>query len=144
MIKQWLAGAALGLGLLPTVSAQNPYPIWLYSGSIYALTTPAGANLAASASETNFPLLVRLNTDFFNFSQAKANGADVRFATSTGTNLAYQIEEWNPATGIASLWVRLPTLKGNTNQEIKIKNPCKPSRGRWCCLAPTSPSRPPR
>ena len=120
MINKWLAGAALLLGLLPTASAQNPYTNWLYSGSIYVLTTPAGANLAASVSETNYPALVRLNTSFFTFNQAKTNGADVRFTTGAGTNLAYQIEDWNLTNGTASIWVRLPLIKGNTNQEIKM------------------------
>ena len=120
MINKWLAGAALLLGLLSNASAQNPYTNWLYSGSMYVLTTPAGANLAGSVSETNFPALVRLNTSFFTFNQAKTNGADVRFTTATGTNLAYQIEEWNPTNGTASIWVRLPLIKGNTNQEIKM------------------------
>jgi hypothetical protein len=120
MTKQLLAGAALVLGLLPTACAQNQDSNWLYAGSIYVLTTPAGANLAASVSETNFPLLVRLSTDFFTFSQARTDGSDVRFTTGTGTNLSYQIDEWNSAGGTASVWVRIPVIKGNTNQELKM------------------------
>ena len=91
-----------------------------FTNSLYVLTTPDGANMPASASETNFPLLVRLSTDFFDFSQAKTNGADIRFATSTGSNLAYQIEEWSSNSGTASIWVKIPVVKGNTNQEIKM------------------------
>jgi hypothetical protein len=120
MTKKLLPGAALFLGLLPTASAQNQYSNWLYSGSLHILTTPAGANLAASASVTNFPLLVRLNPDFFTFSQAKSDGSDIRFATPDGTNLSYQIDEWNSARGTASLWVRIPVIRGNTNQELKM------------------------
>ena len=96
------------------------YPGWQHSGSVYLLTTPEGANLPASASENDFPVLVRLNKDFFDFSQTKANGEDIRFATSTGTPLAYQIEEWDAANGTASIWVRIPTIKGNARQEIKL------------------------
>jgi len=104
--------------LLPTASAQ--YPGWQHTGAIYVNTTPEGANLPASASEEGFPLLVRLHKDFFDFSQAKGNGEDVRFTSSSGTPLAYQIEEWDAAKGTASVWVRIPTIKGNARQEIRL------------------------
>jgi hypothetical protein len=97
MIKKMLLDMVMLLVLLETAPAQ--YPGWKHSGSVYLLTTPEGANLPASASEDGFPLLVRLHKDFFNFSQAKANGEDIRFSTSTGTPLAYQIEEWDAANG---------------------------------------------
>ena len=58
--------------------------------------------------------------DWFNFSQAKANGEDLRFSTSTGQPLAYEIEQWDAAAGEASIWVRIPTILGNARQEIKM------------------------
>ena len=63
---------------------------------------------------------MRLHKDFFDFSQAKADGEDIRFSTSSGAPLAYQIEEWDAAQGTASIWVRLPTIKGNARQEIRL------------------------
>ena len=101
-----------------TASAQ--YPGWQHSGSLYLVTTPEGANLPASATETNFPLLVRLNKDFFNFSEAKAGGADLRFSSSTGSPLPCQIEQWDAANGTANVWVLIPQIKGNDRQEIKL------------------------
>ena len=105
------------LALLQTAPAQ--YPGWQCSGSIYLLTTPDGADLPATATETNFPVLVRLTKDFFDFSQAKAKGEDLRFATA-GKTLSYQIEEWDSAGGAANVWVRIPVIKGNARQEIKV------------------------
>jgi autotransporter-associated beta strand protein len=102
-------------GYLVTVQT---YLSWLYSGSFHIITTSEGANLPGSASETNFPLLVRLNASFFNFSQAKAGGADIRFTTSAGATLAYQIEEWDAANGTASIWVRVPEIRGNARQQL--------------------------
>jgi hypothetical protein len=96
-----------------------PYPGWQHSGSLFILTTPEGANLPASAAEDGFPLLVRLHKDFFDFGQAKANGEDVRFSAD-GKALAYQVEEWDPAQGAACIWVRIPTIKGNARQEIRM------------------------
>jgi len=117
-IKRIACGVILLTGLLQAASAQ--YSPWQHSGSIYLLTTPEGANLPASASEDGFPLLVRLHKDFFNFNQAKPQGEDVRFSTSAGTLLAYQVEQWDAANGTANIWVRLPTIKGNARQEIRV------------------------
>jgi len=67
--------------LLATMAgtAYAQYAGWQHSGSLHILTTPDGANLSASSAEKGFPLLVRLHKDFFDFSQAKADGADARF-----------------------------------------------------------------
>jgi Domain of unknown function (DUF2341)/Concanavalin A-like lectin/glucanases superfamily/Carbohydrate esterase, sialic acid-specific acetylesterase len=110
--------AAVLLCCARTADAQ--FPGWRHSGSLFVLTTPNGADLPATASERNFPLLVRLHRDFFDFSQAKANGEDIRFSTSDGTPLAYQIEEWDAARGTASIWVRVPVILGNARQELKL------------------------
>jgi Concanavalin A-like lectin/glucanases superfamily/Domain of unknown function (DUF2341)/Carbohydrate esterase, sialic acid-specific acetylesterase len=96
------------------------YAGWSHVGSLFILTTPEGANLPASVAEEGFPLLVSLNKDFFDFKQAKANGEDIRFTSVDGAPLVYQIEEWNVASGTASIWVRIPTIKGNARQEIKM------------------------
>jgi Concanavalin A-like lectin/glucanases superfamily/Domain of unknown function (DUF2341) len=62
---------------------------------------------------TNFPVLVRLSTNIPGFSYTQflspSNGADLRFTTTNGTELAFQIDEWNPA-GESQVWVQMPTL----------------------------------
>ena len=103
---------------LPAAPAQ--YPGWKQSGSIWLLTTPEGAGIPAGAVIEGFPLLVRLHKDFFDFSQGKVNGDDVRFSSSAGEPLAYQIEEWDAARGEASVWVRLPKITGNARQELRV------------------------
>jgi len=90
-------------------------------GSIYILTTPDGANLPAGASAKDFPLLVRLDKDFFDFKQAQAKGQDIRFSTPAGAALPHQIEQWDASKGTASIWVRIPEIKGNATQEIKLR-----------------------
>ena len=114
----WLIVAALAQSLLANANAQ--YQDWQHSGSLYILTTPDGANLPESASEERFPLLVRLHRDFFNFSQARVKGDDIRFSTSSGTPLSFQIEQWDAENGIAEIWVLIPNIKGNTQQEIRM------------------------
>ena len=115
--KLLLLATVLLAGFMPLAFAQ--YQGWQHSGSLCILTTPDGANLPDSVSEENFPLLVRLSKETFDFSQAKANGEDVRFSAA-GKPLSYQIEEWDAAKGTASIWVRIPVIKGNARQEINL------------------------
>ena len=100
---------------LPQAAAQ--YGVWEHSGSIYIITTPEGADLPETALERDFPLLVRLNKYFFDFSQAKSRGEDIRFSAD-GKPLAYQIERWDAAGGNADVWVRIPVIRGNDQQAI--------------------------
>ncbi|HET6249503.1 MAG TPA: DUF2341 domain-containing protein [Tepidisphaeraceae bacterium] len=94
------------------------YASWRHSGSIFLTTTPSGADLPAEALLRDFPVLVRLDRDFFDFAQAKSHGEDVRFSTPDGMPLAFQIDDWNAKDGSAAVWVRIPLLKGNDRQEI--------------------------
>jgi Domain of unknown function (DUF2341)/Carbohydrate esterase, sialic acid-specific acetylesterase/Fibronectin type III domain len=111
------------LALCPAVD----YTAWSSSGSLFINTTAEGANLPASASETNFPLLVRLNGSNFTFAQAQSDGRDLRFAiqgagsvAQPATVLSYQIEQWDATNRLAAIWVKIPTITGNARQEIKM------------------------
>ena len=120
-----ILAVAFFAAFVPFASAQQKpvaaqYTGWLQSGAMCILTTPDGANLPAGTSIEGFPVLVRLSKEWFDFSKAKANGDDVRFATSTGEPLAYQIEEWDAAKGTASIWVRVPKIEGNAKQMIRV------------------------
>ncbi len=118
MIKTPLCGAVLFVATMTNALAQ--YPGWQHAGSLHILTTPEGANLPASMSEDGFPLLVRLHRDFFDFSQARPGGDDIRFSTGAGDPLPYQIEQWDAVGGTASIWVRVPTIRGNARQELRM------------------------
>ena len=87
---------------------------------MYILTTADGANLPASASLEGFPLLVRINGDFLDFSQCKADGADIRFSAEDGAPLPFRIEEWDSAGRSAAIWVRIPRIAGNARQVLRI------------------------
>ncbi len=102
-----------------TVSTES-LGTWAQSGSMFIVTTPNGANIAAGVSVTDFPLLVRFTSANFNFAQAQSDGRDVRFTNSAGVFLPYQIEHWDAVAGKAAVWVRMPTISGNTTQEIKV------------------------
>jgi hypothetical protein len=46
----------------------------------------------------NYPVPVQLNKDNFDFSQARDDGGDLRFATADGKLLPYEIELWTGPT----------------------------------------------
>jgi Concanavalin A-like lectin/glucanases superfamily/Domain of unknown function (DUF2341)/Carbohydrate esterase, sialic acid-specific acetylesterase len=107
--------------LIPSIGLHAvDYSDWKHSGSMWLLTGPEGADLPTDASVEQFPLLVRLHRDFFDFSQAQSNGEDLRFSSNSGDRLAFQIEEWDAAKGVASIWVRVPKIIGDSRQEIKL------------------------
>ena len=110
--------ACLILAMCGPAAAQ--FAGWQHSGSVYLLTAPEGADLPASASVVDFPVLVRLHRDFFDFSQTQTHGEDLRFSSSSGEALAYQIEEWDAAAGTATIWLRVPLIRGNSQQEIRL------------------------
>jgi hypothetical protein len=99
--------------------ASAQYTDWKHSGSIYILTTPEGANLPASALVKNFPLLIRLNGDNFSFSEADVKGNDLRFSAN-GEPLSYEIEDWDTKAETATIWIKIPIIRGNDRQQIKI------------------------
>ncbi len=107
----------LSLVLLQSVPAQ--YPGWQHSGSLWILTTPEGANLPDTACEHDFPLLVRLTKETFDFRQAQPHGEDLR-VSAAGQPLPYQIDFWDATNGTAGIWVKIPEIKGNARQEIKL------------------------
>jgi hypothetical protein len=116
-----LLAVLIGLGWsCDLVHAQSSLREWKHSGSVFIITTPAGADLPNSAQIENFPLLVRLHRDWFDFSQAQPDGRDLRVTLANTTLLPIQIDRWNPETGEAAIWVRVPLIRGNTQQELKV------------------------
>jgi len=89
---------------------------WTYHRNLVLNTTVSGANVNGNVN--GFPVLVRLNSNNFNFSQAKANGADIRFAKADNSRLAYEIERWDSANGAAEVWVKVDTVYGNDSSHV--------------------------
>jgi uncharacterized repeat protein (TIGR01451 family) len=77
------------------------------------------------ASLPYYQVLIKLDSNNFNFNRAKMDGSDVRFTHSDGTTeLKYWIESWNSTNQLAYVWVRVPSLAiGNTNIYLYYNNP---------------------
>lgn len=89
------------------------YNTWSYTRKIYINTTTSGADI--SGNVTDFPMLVRLTSSNFTFAQAQSAGQDIRFSTSDGTHLSYEIERFTSPN--AEIWVKLGTVYGNNNTQ---------------------------
>lgn len=111
-----LVGACLAA--LECLSA--PPDGWRHSGEVTILTTPDGADLPAGTRVRGFPLLVRLHGDSFPFAEARPDGADLRVASGEGQPLPHQIESWDAAGGAAAVWVRVPEIRGNDAQTLRL------------------------
>jgi hypothetical protein len=93
-------------------------PSWKYCRRIVLNTTATGANIAGNVAE--FPVLVRLDGGKFDFSQARPDGADIRFTKGEGAPLPYEIEQWDPVAGFAEVWVKVDTVYGNNDGQYIV------------------------
>ena len=91
---------------------------WVFKKSVYLNTSAAGGNTAANVYD--FPVLVRLTASTFTFSQARANGEDVRFAKADGTPLPFEIERFDPVNDLAEFWVKVDTVYGNDHAHFFV------------------------
>ena len=93
---------------------------WSYSQTIALDTTASGANVLEDVRQ--YPLVILLDKSRFDFAQARADGADIRFFDSAGKALPHAIELWDKASGLAAVWVMLDLVKANSkDQSIVMK-----------------------
>jgi len=92
---------------------------WAHKKKLAFDTTPNGTELTADVAQ--LPLLIRLHSGNFTFSEAKPDGTDLRFFAADGkTPLSYHIENFDPTNELANVWVSLPKLTANANTDALI------------------------
>ena len=90
---------------------------WQYRQKIHIDTTTSGADIKENLMDV--PVLIRLHTGNFNFNNAQSEGGDLRFVTSDDTQLLkHHIERFDIIDEMALIWVKLPRLSAQTNQEF--------------------------
>jgi len=91
----------------------------VYSEFLYLNTSAADLK---GFSITGFPVLVRFDDSSFDFDKADPDGDDIRFAKADGKSLPFEIEQWDPKSGRATIWVKIDTISGSsTEQRILLK-----------------------
>ena len=102
---------------------------WAHKKRLSFDTTASGSELKADVSQ--LPLLLRLHSGNFTFSEAKPDGTDLRFFAADGkTALSYHIENFDPDNELANVWVSVPKLSANSQADAIIVawgNPKAPS-----------------
>ncbi|MBW8890361.1 MAG: DUF2341 domain-containing protein [Fibrobacteres bacterium] len=97
----------------------SPFQTWTYARKIEV--GPFSSGIGISGLVTDFPLLVRLSSANFDFSQAAPDGRDLRFTDPGGKVLDFEIERWSGTESLAAIWVRLDSLRWDApGQEITM------------------------
>jgi hypothetical protein len=93
--------------------AESEYKGWKYHRNVDIKANYVG--FPTGTVIRDFPLLVRLTKDNFDFTQAGEGGKDVRVSTADGKPIAYEIAHWEAdgSSGRADLWVALDTVRGD-------------------------------
>ena len=115
-LSRW-APAVLALLLLALPAAQAAD--WAHKKKLVFDTTASGAPIKEELAQ--LPVLVRLHSGNFTFSQAKPDGSDLRFFAADGkTALKLQIENFDAANELANVWVSLPKLSANAKTDTLV------------------------
>jgi len=103
-----------------SVSALSPAPFTITSWQ-YRRTVTVDSGKATSALG-NYPVMLELSSGNFTYANARSDGADLRFSTSTTPgkfDLSYWIEKWNPG-GSSKVWVTIPSLAANSVRTVYL------------------------
>lgn len=89
---------------------------WEHGKKLSFDTTNTGVEVDQDVSQ--LPVLVRLHSGNFKFSEAKPDGSDLRFfAADNKTALAHHIESFDATNELAMVWVKLPKLKAKSKSD---------------------------
>lgn len=89
---------------------------WEYRKKITLDTTSAGGDIAGTSGE--IPVMVRLHTGNFLFTQARQDGADIRFVSGDDlTQLKHHFEWYDSVDEVAIVWVKVPKISGASKQD---------------------------
>jgi biopolymer transport protein ExbB len=111
------AGLVFSLGVLAVPDAHAWWDgKWQERKKIQFDASSKGADIKENL--TDVPVLVRLHTGNFSFSNAKADGSDLRFISPDDKSpLKYHIEKFDPRDEIALIWVKVPRISGGSDQD---------------------------
>jgi hypothetical protein len=104
-----------------TVSSIDPIDYvrlgkWRYSKRLYFNTTATGVQVSGLVRD--FPVLVRLNSNNFDFKNANSDGSDLLFTKANGAVLPFEIEHWDSQKNSASVWFKMDTLIGGDSSRF--------------------------
>lgn len=118
----FLGGVLVLVASAAVPTAAQDWTPWTKTQDLYLNTAADGANVTGRV--TRFPLLIRLDASNFNFSEARADGKDLRFSKDAPGGrkaLPFQMERWDAAASKAEFWVLMDTVLGsNATQSLRM------------------------
>ena len=76
-------------------------------------------NSAQTENLANFPVLIKLTANNFDFTRTQTDGDDIRFVDANdATPLSYEVESWNATTKEAYVWVKVPQVDGSSTADF--------------------------
>ena len=116
-MRSWLLILALVISAVPAAANAWWQKDWPYRKQITLDTSPKGGNISQSVGR--IPVLIRLHSGNFSFTDAQQNGADLRFVGADDkTPLAFHIETFDPLLGMAEVWVDVPDFPAGSTKDI--------------------------
>jgi biopolymer transport protein ExbB len=119
-VKRLLILASMLLGLAPVAQAADASwwnQDFSYRKAITIDTTAKGGNITTAVGRV--PMLIRLHSGNFTFDGVNEQGNDIRFvAADDKTPLNYQVESFDPVLGVALVWVDVPQLGADAQQQV--------------------------
>lgn len=116
-MKVLLITLTLAFAAIPVAANAWWQKDWPYRKEITLDATTQGGNISQPAGRV--PLLIRLHSGNFKFTDASDHGDDLRFvAADDKTPLAFHIETFDPLLGVAAVWVDIPDFPAGVAQKI--------------------------
>lgn len=92
------------------------YDSWAFKRTLSLDTTSSGADVGDTQSD--FPVLLRIRSSEMDFSQAETDLKDGRITNFAETvDLDFEIDRWDSGASLGEIWVRVPTVNGNSNTD---------------------------
>ncbi|KPF78552.1 hypothetical protein IP88_03410 [alpha proteobacterium AAP81b] len=116
-MRKWYLAAFAALMTLATPANAWWNKDWTYRKPVVIDTSPSGVNVAGPIGRT--PVLVKLTSANFTFTDALDNGADIRFVDADDkTPLPYHVDSYDASTGIAYVWVSVTNVTGGEKHQV--------------------------
>lgn len=90
-------------------------PEWEYARPVYINTSSTGVQITKKVAD--FPILIRLSKHNFTFEQSSDNGSDLFFTNADDIPLPFEIEHWDPAAEVAEVWVKVDTIRTDSDSQ---------------------------
>lgn len=112
-----------GLGSDVAVAARRvtelAYTDWKHAGLVAIRLNELPGGLSGGVN--GIPLLLRLDSGNFDFTQAANGGSDLRFTRDDGKPLAWHVQAWDPRAGAARIWINVDTVRADSAlQKIRM------------------------